>query len=90
MCSWYVYIVKCSDESLYTGITKDIGRRVYEHNFCDSLASRYTRGRRPVKLVYHEEKQTRSEAAGREYEIKKMNRKEKEDLLKNGKSLLEN
>ena len=48
---WYVYILKCSDNSLYTGITKDLERRVDEHN-SGREAAKYTRARRPVKLVY--------------------------------------
>lgn len=89
MCKWYVYIVKCSDKSLYTGITKNIERRINEHNNSNSLGSRYTRGRRPVKLVYQEAKQTRSEATRRECEIKKLSRREKEVLLTGSSTVLE-
>jgi putative endonuclease len=77
MDSWNVYMVRCSDSSLYTGIAMDIARRVGEHNTNDVLAARYTRARRPVTLVYQEKQDTRSEASIREYEIKQMGKKEK-------------
>jgi putative endonuclease len=77
---WFVYILRCADGSLYTGITKDITRRINEHNN-GKLAAAYTRSRRPVKLVYSEECLDRSTAATREAEIKKMDRREKEELL---------
>jgi putative endonuclease len=81
MSNWYVYIVRCSDDSLYTGITKDPERRVDEHNYNNLLGALYTRGRRPVKLVYKEVRKTRSEAAKREYAIKQLDRNEKEALV---------
>ena len=77
---WFVYILRCADGSLYTGITKDITRRINEHNN-GKLAAAYTRSRRPVKLVYSEKYLDRSTAATREAEIKKMDRREKEELL---------
>ena len=83
MNNWYVYIVQCSDDSLYTGITKDLNRRVEEHNSNDMLGARYTRARRPVSLVYKEVLNTRTEAARREYELKLLRRKEKLALIKN-------
>lgn len=81
MDTWNVYMVRCSDSSLYTGIAMDVARRVGEHNTNDVLAARYTRARRPVTLVYQEKYDTRSEASIREYEIKQMGRKEKLMLL---------
>lgn len=81
MNSWTVYIVKCSDETLYTGITRDVRRRMEEHNGKGPLGARYTRARRPVRLVYSEALGSRSEAARREYEIKHMSREEKEALI---------
>lgn len=81
MPAWFIYIIHCADDSLYTGITKDVSRRVNEHNSDDVLAAKYTRGRRPVELVYQEGFDTRSEAASREYEIKKMSRSQKEQLV---------
>jgi len=79
--AWIVYIVRCADGTLYTGIAKDVARRVDEHNSSSLLAARYTRARRPVVLVYQEMTPTRSTASKREYEIKQMSRLEKEALL---------
>lgn len=75
-------MLKCSDNTLYSGITTDLGRRIKEHNGEREGGARYTRGRRPVKLVYEEVHKTRSEAQRREAEIKQMNRKEKLHLIK--------
>ena len=86
---WFVYIVRCADDTLYTGIAKDFARRVEEHNSNDLLASNYTRARRPVTLVYKEAVDTRSAAAKREYEIKRMTRQGKNELLKAGPEFLE-
>ena len=79
---WYVYILKCSDNTLYTGVTVDIERRVNEHNHDNKLGAKYTRVRRPVKVVYQEELETRSLAGKREAQIKKLKRTEKESLIK--------
>ena len=80
---YFVYIVRCSDNTLYTGIATELQRRIQEHNSSDKGA-KYTRARRPVELVYSEEYPDRSSASKREYEIKKkMNRKEKLQLIKN-------
>jgi putative endonuclease len=81
MTTWTVYIVRCGDDTLYTGIAKDAARRVDEHNSNDGLAASYTRGRRPVVLVYQEPAPTRSDALKREYQIKQMSREAKERLL---------
>ncbi len=81
MDTWNVYVVRCSDGSLYTGIALDVARRVTEHNSDDVLAARYTRGRHPVMLVYQEKCDTRSAAGKREYEIKQMGKKEKLMLI---------
>ncbi len=81
MNNWFVYIVRCVDSSLYTGITNDIVRRIDEHNNNNRIASAYARARRPVVLVYQESYQTRSQATKREYQIKQLSRKEKETLL---------
>ncbi|MFC1664255.1 GIY-YIG nuclease family protein [Pseudomonadota bacterium] len=79
--NWYVYIVRCSDNTLYTGITKNVIKRIDEHNQGRKLAARYTRGRRPVELVYQEKLSSRSQASTREYQIKQMGKKEKENLV---------
>jgi putative endonuclease len=79
---WFVYIVRCKDGTLYTGVTTDLERRVKEHN-TSKKGAKYTRQRRPVQLVYHEEYPDRSEASKREYWIKKkMSKEEKEALIK--------
>ena len=77
--TWFVYIVRCRDNSLYTGITTALERRIDEHNH-GTVGAKYTRGRRPVKLVYHESWQTRSQAARREADIKRMAAVEKRRL----------
>lgn len=71
---WFVYLLLCADGSLYAGITTDVQRRVMEHNSNDVLGARYTRGRRPVVLVYSEASENRSEATRRERQIKRMSR----------------
>jgi len=78
---YYVYIVKCADNTLYTGIATHLDRRIEEHNSSEKGA-KYTRARRPVELVYSEEYPDRSAASKREYEIKKkMTRENKLDLI---------
>ncbi len=77
---WFVYIVCCADDSLYTGVAIDVERRVQEHNESPKGA-RYTRGRRPVKLVYSEKHENRSIACQREAEIKRLSRQEKFQLI---------
>jgi len=78
---WIVYILRCSDNSLYTGITKNIAKRVEEHNTGGRLAAKYTRARRPVLLVYEVYAASRSDATRREYEIKQMSKNSKELLV---------
>ncbi len=75
--AWYVYILRCQDDSLYTGVCTDLERRVQEHNQCNKKGARYTRARRPVKMVYQEDCENRSEACKREAAIKKLQRKQK-------------
>ncbi len=75
----FIYIIECSDGSWYTGYTTDIARRVAEHNRGEG--AKYTRGRTPVKLIYQESFSSRSSAQKREYEIKKLPRAKKEELL---------
>jgi len=71
-----VYIVECVDNSLYTGITTNIDRRIKEHN-TSNKGAKYTRSRRPVSLIYKESCENRSIASKREYEIKKLKRADK-------------
>jgi putative endonuclease len=80
MKEWYTYIVECSDKSLYTGITTDLDRRVDEHN-TSNKGSKYTRTRRPVKLVYNETHTDRSTSSKRESEIKKLSRTDKLKII---------
>jgi len=79
---WHVYILRCNDDTLYTGITTDLKRREQEHNESPKGA-KYTRLRRPVKLVYSERCDDKSSASKREYEIKQLSRKEKLELVEN-------
>jgi len=80
---WYVYMLRCSDNSLYTGITTDISRRLNEHNSSDKLGAKYTRVRRPVSLVYSENTLNRQSASQREYQLKRLTKKSKEALVEN-------
>ena len=80
MSDWFVYMLRCSDNSLYTGVTKDLDRRVGEHNN-SKLGAKYTRARRPVELVYNELLASRSAAGKRECEIKALTKSEKEKLI---------
>jgi predicted GIY-YIG superfamily endonuclease len=77
--SWFVYILRCGDGSLYTGIAKDVKRRCEQHN--EGTASRYTRSRLPTKLVYQEVQRSRSAALKREAAIKAMTRQEKMAMI---------
>lgn len=78
--NWFVYILRCKDNSLYTGITTNLMRRIDEHNN-KKKGAKYTRSRRPVCLVYQEEYQSRSEASQREYKIKKLPLHKKSKLI---------
>jgi len=73
---YHLYILKCADGTLYTGITVDLARRVVEHN-SSKLGAKYTRARRPVKLVYSKRFKNRSTASKAESGIKKLSRSEK-------------
>ncbi len=77
---YFVYIVECSDLSLYTGITKDVTRRIIEHNTTPKGA-RYTKMRLPVILKYFERVGTRGDALKREYQIKQLSREQKISLI---------
>jgi len=79
--SWHVYLVRCADGSLYTGIATDVERRVQEHNSDDAQGAKYTRARRPVTLVYQEVVDSRSAALKREHAIRKMGKTEKEKMV---------
>ncbi len=77
---WFVYMLRCVDGSLYTGITTDVTRRFNQHNA--GTASRYTRSRRPVRLVYQETQTNRSEASKREAAIKALSRRQKQSMIR--------
>ena len=75
----YTYMVRCRDDSLYTGWTNHLEKRVEDHN--SGRGAKYTKSRRPVELVYYEQFETKEEAMRREWEIKQLTRKQKEKLL---------
>ena len=77
---YYVYILECCDKSLYTGYTNHLEKRIKAHN--EGKGAKYTKGRRPVSLVYFESFQTKSEALKLEYAIKQFSRKKKLELIK--------
>lgn len=81
--TWFVYLLRCADNSLYTGITTDLNRRLNEHNGENgsNKGARYTRHRRPVSLVYNETLANRASASQREYAIKQLSRTAKEQLI---------
>jgi predicted GIY-YIG superfamily endonuclease len=78
--AWMLYILKCRDGTLYTGITNDLLRRITQHN--NGTASHYTRSRLPVKLVHQERCRGRSSALKKEYAMKQLSRKEKVKYIK--------
>jgi len=83
MSTWYVYLLRCADNSLYAGVTTDLQRRVDEHNNSNKLGAKYTRVRRPVSLVYAENALNRQTACKQEYQLKKLNKAKKEYLASN-------
>ena len=78
---WYVYFLRCADNSLYAGITTSLERRLLEHNECNKKAAKYTRVRRPVTLAYAESQPNRQQASRREYQLKQLSKKNKEQLV---------
>ena len=86
--AWFVYLVRCRDGSLYCGIAKNLKKRLAEHNSPDKGA-KYTRGRRPVQLVYAEEVSSRAQATQREGRIKRMTRAEKMTFIETFTARLE-
>ena len=78
---WFVYIARCKDTSLYTGITTDIKRREIEHNKDNKLGAKSLRGKRPVQIVYFESYSTQSEARKREMAIKRWDKEYKLKLI---------
>lgn len=78
---WFTYFVKCSDGSLYAGVTTDIEKRLNQHNGIINGGAKYTQGKRPVTLAYLEKNDNRSEAQKREYIIRKLPIKKKKELV---------
>ncbi len=77
---WFLYVVHCSDGTLYTGVTTDISRRIREHN-TGSKGAKYTRTRRPVELVHYVDFDNRSSAQKAEHKFKKLTRKQKNEVI---------
>lgn len=84
----YVYIIKCGDDSLYTGWTNNLEKRFNDH--CSGKGAKYTRGRGPLELVYYETYEDKSIAMKREYAIKKLRREEKEKLIEKFEESIDN
>ena len=81
--TWFVYMLLCNDGTLYTGVTTDLVRRVAEHNGqYAGKGAKYTKARRPVKLVYQEDADDRSAAQSREAALRRLSRAEKHQLIK--------
>ena len=80
---YYTYIVRCADDTFYTGYTTDVEKRIDMHNA--SKGAKYTRGRLPVSLVYFEEHENKHDALSREWHIKRMTRSQKEELIEDFK-----
>ncbi len=81
MSIYFFYLLRCNDGSLYAGITTDVTRRLVEHNSASIKASKYTRSRQPVKMVYQEKLSSRSKALKRKAEVKKWRKTQKEKLI---------
>jgi putative endonuclease len=79
---WSVYVLRCADNSLYTGVALDVYKRLDEHNGITKNGAKYTHARRPVKLVYQEPANSRSDACKREYVIRNLKKSQKEKLIK--------
>lgn len=84
--NWYLYILRCGDGSLYTGITTDVEKRLEAHR--SGKGAKYTRGRGPLELVYREDCGDHSAALRREWELKRLTKEKKEDLIRNGWDIL--
>lgn len=79
---WYVYMIRCCDKSLYTGITTDISRRLAEHNAQGKKAAKYLRGKQPLELVFQLSVANKSIALQTEYKIKQLTKSDKETLIR--------
>jgi putative endonuclease len=88
MARWFLYILRCGDNSLYTGITTDVKRRLAEHRGKAGRGARYLRGRGPLVLVYTKKAGTRSQALKMEFKVKKMKKNDKERLIRHQETFL--
>lgn len=84
---FYFYILRCNDNSLYSGVTNNVVRRIQEHNSHTSKSAKYTRAKQPVVLVYQEQYMTIQEAMAREREVKKWPKSKKEKLVSSNNSM---
>ena len=82
MSDWYLYLLRCSDGSLYTGITTNVARRFAEHRENSGTGAKYLRGRRPLMLVFQKKLGSRSLALSVESKVKRLSKKRKEDLIR--------
>jgi putative endonuclease len=82
MSDWYLYLLRCSDGSLYTGITTNVARRFAEHRENSGAGAKYLRGRRPLMLVFQKKLGSRSLALAVESKVKRLSKKRKEDLIR--------
>lgn len=80
--TWFAYMLRCSDGSLYAGVTTDVERRFAEHKEGGKVGAKYTRSRIPLHVAYVEPQASRSEAQKREFALKKLSKQEKESLIK--------
>ena len=80
--NWYLYILLCKDDTLYTGITTDVENRLEAHR--SGKGAKYTRGRAPLELVYRESCCSHSDALKREHQVKMLTREEKQNLIREG------
>jgi len=87
MLDWHLYLIRCRDGSLYTGITTDVARRFAEHQENNSAGAKYLRGRGPLMLVFQKKLGSRSLALGVESKVKKLSKARKEELIRTGKDI---
>ena len=80
---YYTYMIRCADNSIYTGMTNNLEKRIEEHITKDKRGAKYTKSRRPVELVYYETFSQKEDAMRREYAIKQLNRAGKRKLVEN-------
>lgn len=87
MLDWHLYLIRCCDGSLYTGITTDVDRRFAEHQVKGDTGAKYLRGRGPLKLVFQKKLGSRNLALAVESKVKKLSKTRKEDLIRDNKSI---